>query len=55
MAVIKTRTTDHERTIREFIIDSSGIRIGEPLFNFENILGGNPRFSASEQKLLEDL
>ncbi|MDF1834213.1 MAG: ATPase domain-containing protein [Alteraurantiacibacter sp. bin_em_oilr2.035] len=54
MAVIKTRTTDHERTIREFKIDASGIRIGEPLTDFEHILSGNPRFSSGDEPLLKD-
>ena len=54
MAVIKTRTSDHERTIREFSIDQSGLRIGEPLAEFEQILSGNPRFAADGAKLLED-
>ena len=54
MAVIKTRTTDHERTIREFKIDASGIRIGEPLTDFEQILSGNPRFSSGDEPLLKD-
>ncbi|MXO48929.1 AAA family ATPase [Erythrobacter vulgaris] len=55
MAVIKTRTSDHERTIREFNIDSSGIKIGQPLTKFERILSGNPRYSNGNGNLLEGI
>lgn len=54
MAVIKTRTSDHERTIREFNIDCSGIEIGQPLTNFERILSGNPQYSNGDGGLLDD-
>ena len=54
MAVIKTRTSDHERTIREFSIDASGISIGEPLTKFDGILSGQPRYSANEDALIEN-
>ncbi|MXP42881.1 ATPase domain-containing protein [Allopontixanthobacter sediminis] len=54
MAVIKTRTSDHERTIREFSIDRAGIRIGQPLTAFEQILSGNPRYANGSTPLLDD-
>ena len=53
MAVIKTRTADHERTIREFGISGSGISIGEPLTDFDQILSGNPRYDADGKALLQ--
>lgn len=52
MAVIKTRTSDHERTIREFRIDASGIMVGEPLTSFDGILSGQPRYSANGDALI---
>ena len=52
LAVIKTRTTDHERTIREFSINASGIRIGDPLTGFDGVLTGQPRYSASGDALI---
>lgn len=55
MAVIKTRTSDHERSIREFSIDSAGIRIGQPLTAFEQILSGNPRYANGADTLLDDI
>ena len=52
MAVIKTRTSDHERTIREFTIDASGIAIGPPLTSFDGVLSGRPRYAANGDALL---
>lgn len=52
ISVIKTRTSDHERTIREFRIDSRGIVIGEPIRNFSGILSGTPVYSQAADDLL---
>ena len=52
MAVIKTRTSDHERTIREFSINASGIHVGQALTNFEGVLTGQPRYTVSGDALL---
>jgi circadian clock protein KaiC len=45
IAVIKTRTSDHERSIREFTIDKTGISIGEPIRGFTGILSGSPVYT----------
>lgn len=47
ISVMKKRTGSHERTIREMKITSGGIRIGEPLHQFQGVLGGNPTFQIS--------
>jgi circadian clock protein KaiC len=54
IAVIKKRSGNHERTIREFKLDrnSNGIRIGEPLKQFQGILTGVPRFEGAHDKML---
>lgn len=52
IAVIKTRTSDHERTIREFRIDANGIVIGEPIRNFSGILSGTPVYTPTNDDLL---
>lgn len=52
IAVIKTRTSDHERTIREFRIDAGGIFIGAPLRGFTGILSGTPILTASSRDLM---
>jgi circadian clock protein KaiC len=43
ISVIKKRTGRHELTIRELTFDD-GIRVGEPVRDFEGVLTGNPRF-----------
>lgn len=53
ISVVKTRTSDHERTIREFRIDAGGIRIGEPISDFSGVLSGSPRYDAAFGELIE--
>ena len=43
ISVIKKRTGNHERTIRELRFDN-GIKIGEPVRDFQGILTGSPFF-----------
>lgn len=40
ISVLKKRTGQHERTIHEFHISSTGVRVGPPLLGFEGVLGG---------------
>jgi circadian clock protein KaiC len=42
LSVIKKRTGGHEITIRELMIDSSGISVGPPLTHLRGVLGGIP-------------
>lgn len=42
IGVLKMRTSDFERHLREFEITEYGIRVGEPLENMEGILTGTP-------------
>lgn len=42
ISVVKKRSGDHERTIRELTTNAGGIVIGEPLRNFRGILTGVP-------------
>jgi circadian clock protein KaiC len=44
MSVIKKRAGTHEDTIREFQIGHDGIRLGEPLHDFQGILRGIPTY-----------
>ena len=54
MAVIKKRSSSHEKAIREFSLDGGkGVRIGEPLTNFSGILMGAPRFEGSQDEILK--
>jgi circadian clock protein KaiC len=52
ISVIKTRTAQHERTIREFRIDAGGILFGAPLRDFQGVLTGVPTFSGEGRALL---
>ena len=42
IGVLKKRTSDFERTIREFQITEHGVMVGEPMSNMRGILSGNP-------------
>jgi circadian clock protein KaiC len=52
ISVMKKRTSGHESTIREYRIDSEGIRVGEPLHNFHGVLTGVPSFVGASDSLL---
>jgi len=52
IAAIKTRTSDHERSIREFRIDRNGIAIGPPILGFSGLLSGQPVFNGAQGGLL---
>jgi circadian clock protein KaiC len=47
ISVMKKRGGNHERTVREFRLDSNGIHIGEPLREFRGILTGVPVLETS--------
>lgn len=53
ISVLKKRTGGHEPSIREYRIDKSGIRVGEPLKQFSGILTGVPKFSGQTEALLD--
>ena len=42
MAVVKVRASDHNKEIRRYEITDEGIVIGEPVLDYEGILGGQP-------------
>ena len=44
VSVVKSRTTAHERTIRELRLTSTGIEIGEALTDFRGIMTGLPSY-----------
>jgi circadian clock protein KaiC len=48
ISVIKKRSGNHERAIREFSVAvGKGIHIGQPLRNFHGILSGAPKFAGT--------
>lgn len=54
VSVVKRRTGKHERTIREFRIDSGGIHLGKPLREFRGVLTGVPTYEGKREKLMEE-
>ena len=44
LSVVKKRTGNHERTIRELEISAQGIHVGEPLTGFQGVLTGVPTY-----------
>ena len=54
ISVVKKRSGDHERTIRECKIQKGGLFVGEPLRDFQGVLTGVPRYVGSPGPLLDD-
>lgn len=44
VSVLKRRSGGHERTIRELTIGADGVKLGEPLRQFQGVLTGVPQF-----------
>jgi len=51
ISVLKKRSGSHEHTIREFQITNKGIRVGEPLEEFQGVLTGVPNYVGGRQPL----
>jgi circadian clock protein KaiC len=49
LSIVKKRSGPHEDTIRELSMSAKGIRIGEPLADFEGVMTGVPRFLGGSQ------
>jgi circadian clock protein KaiC len=47
MAVVKVRASNHSNEIRLFEITDEGIVIGEPVLDYEGLLGGRPTRTAA--------
>jgi circadian clock protein KaiC len=52
ISVMKKRSGDHERTIREFKITASGIEVGLPLTGFHGVLTGVPVFQGAAGQMI---
>ncbi len=58
VSAVKSRTNEHELTIREFRLGKQGVEIGPALVDFEGVLGGVPSYKGdvpllSEGRILE--
>jgi circadian clock protein KaiC len=52
VSVVKKRTGDHERTIREVRVQRGGLHVGTPLREFQGVLTGVPSFTGAAHDLL---
>ncbi len=50
VSVVKKRTSAHENTIREDLLNSNGVSLGQPLTNFRGVLRGVPEIAASSPR-----
>ncbi len=53
LSVVKTRTSDHEPTIREFSLGPNGLTIGAVLDDFDGVLSGSPVYRGGAGALME--
>ena len=51
VSAVKSRTSPHERTIREFRLGRDGLRVGEALGDFEGVLSGLPSYRGTAPML----
>ncbi len=53
ISVVKSRIANHERTIREFTIGSTGVVVGQPLRGFRGVLSGSPVWEGQAAALVD--
>ena len=54
VSVVKKRTGAHEAAIRELMFGPGGVRVGDPLTQFQGVLTGVPRYVGPASPLLND-
>jgi circadian clock protein KaiC len=52
ISVVKKRSGDHERTIRECRVAKNGLSVGEPLVEFQGVLTGVPQYLGAIEPLM---
>jgi circadian clock protein KaiC len=52
ISVVKKRTGDHERTIRECRVTHGGLSVGMPLHDFQGVLTGVPQYVGESGTLM---
>lgn len=52
VSMLKKRSGDHERVIRELRIDQRGVQVGPPLEDFQGVLSGVPEYQGPADPLL---
>ncbi len=51
ISVFKNRVGPHERMLRELLITNQGVRVGEPLLDFQGIMTGVPQYEGQTRPL----
>jgi circadian clock protein KaiC len=54
VSVVKKRSGDHERTIREFRVGHGGLHVGPPLHEFQGVLTGVPSYVGEGGPLMHE-
>jgi circadian clock protein KaiC len=54
VSVVKKRSGNHERTIRECRVAKGGLHVGEPLHEFQGVLSGVPRYVGETGPLMQE-
>jgi circadian clock protein KaiC len=54
ISVVKKRSGDHERTIRECRVAKGGMSLGEPLSEFQGVLTGVPQYFGTVEPLMHN-
>lgn len=54
LSVIKKRSGNHERTIREITVGKSGIQVGKPLTGLQGVLTSTPTFHGDMESIVGD-
>jgi circadian clock protein KaiC len=54
ISVVKRRSGDHERTIRECRVGRGGLNVGAPLRDFQGVLTGVPSYTGTAVPLMEE-
>ena len=54
ISVVKKRTGNHERSIRECRVARGGLKVGEPLSEFQGVLTGVPQYVGGADPLMHN-
>jgi circadian clock protein KaiC len=54
VSVVKKRSGDHERTIRECRVGAGGLHVGPPLHEFQGVLTGVPSYVGEAGPLMHE-
>ncbi len=54
ISVVKRRSGNHERTIREFMVGTGGLKVGDPLRKFQGVLTGVPNYTGTMTPLMQE-